>query len=45
MFYRICSNEQLPDGYEQAKNLANDISVLPEVPRTVSRQQGRENVE
>jgi len=42
----ICSNEQLlNDWYEQAKNLANDISVLPEVPRTVSHQQGLENVE
>ena len=33
------------DWYEQAKSLANDISVLLEVPRTVSHQQGQENVE
>ncbi len=40
------SNDQLlHDWYEQAEALANDIGVSPEVPRTVGRQQGRENVE
>ncbi len=40
------SNDQLlHDWYEQAEALANDTGVSPEVPRTVGRQQGRENVE
>ncbi len=40
------SNDQLlHDWYEQVEALANDIGVSPEVPRTVGRQQGRENVE
>ena len=42
----IRANEQLlHDWYLQAETLASDVNVQPEAPRTVSRQQGRENVE
>lgn len=42
----IRANEQLlHDWYIQAEKLASDIDVQPEAPRTVSCQQGRENVE
>jgi hypothetical protein len=42
----VRANEQLlHDWYLQAETLANDIDVQPVVPRTVSRQHGRENVE
>lgn len=42
----IHTNEQLlRDWYLQAETLAKDINVQPEVPRTASRQLGRENVE
>lgn len=42
----IRANEQLlHDWYLQAETLANEIDVEPVVPRIVSRQLGRENVE